>query len=309
MSKYLTDYSQDESKWDNHRSIADDVSSIYLNSVDFRRYYERMDQCTGYLDYTWITDDNTGEQSIKLRRAFFCRVRHCPVCQWRRSMMWQAKFYQALPSIQISYPSSQWLMLTLTVINCDIHELGDTITIMNKAFKKLTLRKEFMASVLGFIRTTEVTYSVSKNGNTHPHFHVLLMVKPSYFKKGYIKHSVWVEMWRSCLKVDYSPNIDIRPIKGDLKQGVIEVLKYSIKPDDMTTDNKWFIELTRQLLNRRFIGTGGVLKDMFSEREKNNDDFLYDENNTKPKNDEELQNLLRFGWSKTDRRYKKVNQL
>ena len=76
----------------------------------------------------------------------------------------------------------------------------------------------------------------------------------------------------------------------------------------MTTDNKWFIELTKQLLNRRFIGTGGVLKDMFSEREKNNDDLLYDENNTKPEDDEELQNLLRFGWSKTDRRYKKVNR-
>ncbi|WP_170869787.1 protein rep, partial [Shigella sonnei] len=26
---------------------------------------------------------------LRLREAHFCRVRHCPVCQWRRSLMWQ----------------------------------------------------------------------------------------------------------------------------------------------------------------------------------------------------------------------------
>lgn len=306
MPKYLTDYSQNESKWDSHRSMTDDVNSIYSTSVRFKRYSERMSECTGYLDYAWITESETGEQTIKLRKAYFCRVRHCPVCQWRRSMMWQAKFYQALPTIQKEYPSARWLMLTLTVKNCNIHELGNTITLMNTAFKKLIIRKEFKCSVLGFIRTTEVTYSTNINGNTHPHFHVLLMVKPSYFKKNYIKQSDWIEMWRTCLKVDYSPNVDIRPIKGDLKEGVIEVLKYSVKPDDMTADNEWFLELTKQLLNRRFIGTGGVLKNLFSEREKNNNELIYDEDNPEP--NELEQNMIRFGWNRADKRYKKVNR-
>jgi len=308
MSKYLTDYSQNESKWDSHRSVTDDVTSIYANSSRFKRYSERMSECTGYLDYEWVLDQNSGEQKIKLRKAFFCRVRHCPVCQWRRSSMWQAKFYQALPVLQNEHPTSRWLMLTLTVKNCDIHNLGDTITLMNKAFNKLTMRKEFRASVLGFIRTTEVTYSKDKNGNTHPHFHVLLMVTPSYFSRGYIKHSDWIEMWRTCLKIDYAPNVDIRPIRGDLEKGVIEVLKYSVKPDDMTADNDWFLELTKQLLNRRFVGTGGVLKNLLVEREKSNEDLIYDADNPKPNEPEDTNNIIRFSWQRTDKRYKKVNR-
>jgi hypothetical protein len=29
-----------------------------------------------------------------LSASRFCRVRTCPVCQWRRSLMWKAKAYQ-----------------------------------------------------------------------------------------------------------------------------------------------------------------------------------------------------------------------
>lgn len=304
MSKYLTDYNPGDNKWDKHRAMTDSVNDIYATSERFKRYSERMSECTGYLDFQRVIDNETGEQTIKLRRAYFCRVRHCPVCQWRRSMMWQAKFYQALPALQEKHPTSRWLMLTLTVKNCDIHDLGDTITLMNKAFKKLTIRKEFKASVIGFIRTTEVTYSSDHNGNTHPHFHVLLMVKPSYFSKGYIKHSDWVEMWRTCLKVDYAPNVDIRPIKGDLEKGVIEVLKYSVKPDDMIASNPWFLELTKQLLNRRFVGTGGVLKNLFAESERTNNDLIYDQDNQEPIEQEDPEYSIRFGWNHTDKRYK-----
>ncbi|MGZ7278142.1 protein rep, partial [Streptococcus pyogenes] len=71
---------------------------------------------------------------MRLRSAEFCRVRHCPVCQWRRSLMWQARFYQALPRIVADYPDSRWMFLTLTVRNCDIADLAETLTAMNAAF-------------------------------------------------------------------------------------------------------------------------------------------------------------------------------
>ena len=82
------------------------------------------------------------ETRLRLRSAQFCRVRHCPVCQWRRTLMWQARFYQALPKIVVDYPSSRWLFLTLTVRNCEIGELGTVLTAMNAAFKRMEKRKE-----------------------------------------------------------------------------------------------------------------------------------------------------------------------
>jgi hypothetical protein len=44
---------------------------------------------------------------LKLKNAYFCRVRFCPVCQWRRSLRWQAKVYQALPQLRRDYPDTK----------------------------------------------------------------------------------------------------------------------------------------------------------------------------------------------------------
>ncbi|WP_425333843.1 protein rep, partial [Klebsiella pneumoniae] len=74
---------------------------------------------------------------IKLKSAHFCRVRHCPVCQWRKSLMWKARYWKALPEIQSKYPSGRWLFFTLTVRNCEITEVKNTIQNMHKAFIKL----------------------------------------------------------------------------------------------------------------------------------------------------------------------------
>ncbi|WP_172949559.1 protein rep, partial [Escherichia coli] len=72
-----------------------------------------------------------------------CRVRHCPVCQWRRSLMWQARFYQSLPKIVADSPDGRWMFLTLPVRNCAIEDLGETLTAMNAAFQRMKVRKEF----------------------------------------------------------------------------------------------------------------------------------------------------------------------
>ncbi|MBE3060804.1 protein rep, partial [Klebsiella pneumoniae] len=46
----------------------------------------------------------TGETRLRLREAHFCRVRHCPVCQWGRSLMWPARFYPSPPRIVAGVP-------------------------------------------------------------------------------------------------------------------------------------------------------------------------------------------------------------
>ena len=116
------------------------------------------------------------------------------------------------------------------------------------------------------------------------------MVQPSWFKgKNYVKHERWVELWRDCLRVNYEPNIDIRAVKTktgevvanvaeQLQSAVAETLKYSVKPEDMANDPEWFLELTRQLHKRRFISTGGALKNVLQlDRETNEDLVIADD--------------------------------
>lgn len=303
MAEYLTDYSSKDEKWDNHRGLTDDVLSIYASDVEFERYAQRMALCSGFLQFAELVDIPTGELFYKLRKASFCRVRHCPVCQWRRSLMWQAKFFQALPTIQTEYPTAKWLFLTLTVANPPIEELGDTLSHMNTALNKLTKTKEFNKSIIGWIRTTEVTKEKEREGYAHPHFHLLLMVNSNYFTKNYITHARWIELWQRALGVTYQPNIHIKATNTAIEKGALEVLKYAVKPADMIGDRDWFLELTRQLKNRRFIGTGGVLKDIFQEKEQTNEELIFVDGNEPPTEPEERK--LGFNWNSIERKYKR----
>ncbi len=310
----LTNYSPQDKPWDVHRGQADDVGGIYAKAVEFERLAARMSACAGLLLFGWVNTPETGETRLRLREAHFCRVRHCPVCQWRRSLMWQARFYQALPSIVERYPKARWLFLTLTVRNCAIDELGATLTAMNEAWQRLIKRREF-APVLGWVRTTEVTQG--DDSNAHPHFHALLMVPPSWFTRDYVKHARWVDLWGKCLRVSYAPNVDVRTVKTALpdtgqtqaaatiqalRGAVAETLKYSTKPSDMTADDAWFLELTRQTRKRRFVATGGVLKDVLMVDRETDEDLTLTDSTAEDENDGPQ---LAFSWRKINRRYRR----
>lgn len=300
----LSAYSPHDKPWDIHKGQSDDVAAIYRQDQTFRRLSERINGCSGQLLFSRNTNQETGESTLKLRGARFCRVRNCPICQWRRSLMWRARFFQALPQLQSAHPTARWLFLTPTVRNCPITDLRETLSGMNSAWQRLLKRPEFSA-VLGWVRTTEVTRGA--DGTAHPHFHCLLMVRPSYFGKDYTTKARWQELWQSCMRLDYPPIIDIRTVKGNgdgINKALCETLKYSVKPTDMIDDPAWFIEYTRQTHKLRFVATGGVLKKILkADKPETNDDLLLADNPTDtPEIDEEL---LRFDWNKPTRKYRR----
>jgi plasmid rolling circle replication initiator protein Rep len=299
----LSAYSPKDKPWDTHKAVADRVALLYAQDAEFRLLGDRVLACSGLLLFAWLADRETGELLFKLRGAQFCRVRHCPVCQWRRSMMWQAKFYQALPSLQAAYPRVRWLFLTLTVKNCPVGALRANLAAMNGAWNRLRLRSEFKP-VLGFVRTTEVTRA--EDGSAHPHFHVLMMVRPSYFGKSYVTQARWAALWQECARLDYAPVVDIRAVKGDLSKAVQETLKYAVKPADMEANGEWLLELTRQLHKLRFIATGGALKDVFKpETEITNADMVNAEASPEVDPESEEPERLAFGWDRPDKHYRK----
>jgi len=305
---YLTDYSPRDRPWDVHRAQAQTVEGVYSGTV-FDSLAGRIKGCTGYLGFAWADPDpDTGECRLKLRSAHFCRVRHCPVCQWRRSLLWQARFLKALPSIEQNYPSARWLFLTLTVRNCKLTDLRRTIQDMNKAWNRFVQRKEFDV-VQGWIRTTEVTRG--RDDSSHPHFHVLMMVKPSYFGKSYITQSRWTELWQECARLDYKPIVNVKAVKPKLglgsidqtplRRAVSETLKYSVKPQDMRDD--WLIQLTQQVHHLRFIASGGVLKNVLREGEETESDLLLADDPSAT--DDASEPDVYFRWNRTIRRYVK----
>jgi plasmid rolling circle replication initiator protein Rep len=300
MSKfYLTDFSPNDKPWDRHRNCADQVSSLY-DQADSEDYSVRINRCSQMLLFGSRLDVQ-GQRTIRLKSAFFCRVRNCPVCQWRRSLMWKARLGNALPLIERDYPKACWLHLTLTVRNCPITDLRNTLKLMNAAWQRLSQLKKFPA--IGTFKSLEVTRG--KDGSAHPHFHILMMVMPNYFGGNYIKQDKWVEMWRKALRVDYDPGAHIQRIKSnsnrDISDTIKEVAKYTVKGDDLVIDSEWLLEYTKQVHKTRAISLGGILKQYLSEDEATNEELVLGEST------DELNELVApyylSNWDKPESRY------
>lgn len=313
--EYLSDTSPRDKPWDQHRSEADGVGE-HLTSPGTERWLwkqgKRMEECAPALGFAMSADLDTGEARFKLATAKFCRVRHCPVCQWRRALMWKARFYQALPAIVEQQRAGRWLFLTLTVRNGPVTELREQLAAMNKAFHRLVKRKEFR-HIAGWIRSTEITRG--KNGTAHPHFHVLLLAKSTYFKgPNYTSTAGWVQAWREALRVDYDPICDIRAVKADKKlaaevgqsaalaAAVAETLKYSVKPADMLADRDWFLEMVRQTFRTRAIAAGGLLKEAIREQDETQQDLLLGDDEKPP---EPEAPVVRFDYAPEAKRYRR----
>jgi plasmid rolling circle replication initiator protein Rep len=311
--EYLRDVSPRHKPWDQHRGEADDVAEVYAGSFTPRhyRYAERIAGCAQVLGFA--RDPPTGK--LKLANVWFCRVRSCPVCQWRRSVMWQARVYYALPLLIRDYPDTRFLFLTLTIKNCPITELRNTLNRMASGWKRMMEVKTFPA--IGWVRSVEITRS-QRDRSAHPHYHCLLMVPPNYFKADYLKQNDWAELWRQSLRINYRPVVDVRvvrperrlasgrvvPASWNIWGAVIEILKYAVKPSDMVRDPWWFLQLVDQIHKTRAVAVGGILKKYIREHEKED---LTSEPGEEPLV-EEMERLF-FQWKQIVRKYRKIGPL
>jgi plasmid rolling circle replication initiator protein Rep len=296
----LADLSDRDQVWDKHRNNADKVSNHYRGNKQFGKYSERIDFCSQLLDFRLVPEPDEGLLRLKLSASRFCRVRTCPVCQWRRSLMWKAKAYQALPRVVKDFPKHRWLFLTLTVKNCPVEELRATLTHLNKSFVRLTKLKDWPAD--GWIKSVEVTRG--RDGNAHPHLHALLMVSASYFGAAYVSQARWVEMWRSSARLDYNPQTHVKAIAKHHSptQIIPEILKYQVKESDLVANCEWFLELTKQLHKTRAVAVGGVLRGYMKELECEPDDLIGNTNEG-----EVDEGHLYFGWKRKQKKYRLIS--
>jgi plasmid rolling circle replication initiator protein Rep len=221
-------------------------------------------------------------------------------------MAWQARLFTALPTIEEQMPYMRWLMLTLTVRNCEAQELKETIRSMQSAFMRLRKRKDWPA--VGYIKSLEVTRG--KDGSAHPHFHILMLVPKSYFGRNYLKTEEWAELWMESLRADYLPIVDVRTVKSknpnkphDISAAVVEVLKYETKVADLEKHPDFLLELAKQLVRVRAVEVGGILKEYLKTDEPVTDEELITP--TDQERLEELQGSVTFNWQRSIKKYAK----
>lgn len=231
-------------------------------------------------------DNETGR--LRLYQAYFCKVRLCPMCAWRRSLKIAYHNKLIVEEANRQYRPA-WIFLTLTVKNVEGDHLKQTITDMMQGFRKLFQYKKVKSGTLGFFRALEITKNHEEN-TYHPHFHVLIPVKRSYFTgKSYIKQAEWTSLWKRAMKLDYTPIVHVQRVKGkkgidaeaiekevreamEEQKAILEISKYPVKDTDVIRGNEVTEEnldtvyyLDGALASRRLIGYGGILKEIHQE--------------------------------------------
>ncbi len=212
------------------------------------------------------------EGKRRLKSANFCRIRVCPMCNWRRSLKLFSQVSAVTDAI-LAEKKVRFIFVTLTIQNVRGEDLRDTIDQLNKAFTYITAKSRTFApaqklkeNLLGYMKAEEITYNAERD-DFHPHIHAILEVRPSYFDSGYIKQKDWTALWRAALGVDYDPLVDVRNIKGGTAKAVAEVAKYPVKMDsilkiaDRDRAAKALTQLYTAIFRRRLVTFGGDFKE------------------------------------------------
>lgn len=244
-------------RWDEARRDADLTSWLYRGHTDsrVRRWGERIAGCGHSLTYEWKRRED-GTWGRRLRAARLCRVRTCPICMWRRSLRLQTEIEGRLSVLREKRPELRPVMLTLTVRNCELQDLRETVREMLRGWSRLTRRVSF-SGVKGWLRSVEVTPGKRGPGFAHPHIHALLLVDETW-EMAHFERNLWVSEWGAVCRLDYAPIIDVRPVTNE--GGVIEVLKYCVKTADYANDKDWLPSVALSLDRLRVFASGGLIR-------------------------------------------------
>ena len=259
--------------WKEHKMGSMQLSDLFVRAEKYGLSLPetRLRDLRGCADVLWFLQDAEGKR--RLKSANFCRVRVCPMCNWRRSLKLFSQV-SAITDAIIAEKKARFIFVTLTVQNVRGDVLRETIDKINKAFKYIVDKhqtfapaKKLKKNLLGYMKAEEITYNADRD-DFHPHIHAILEVRPSYFRGDeYIKQKDWTALWRAALGVDYDPLVDVRNIKGGTAKAVAEVAKYPVKMDgilkiaDKDKAAKALTWLYSATFKRRLVTFGGDFRE------------------------------------------------
>ena len=259
-------------KLTNFKKKAPIVAAAYSLAAD-EKLQDKASQILACGDFiTGSIVEQSGQQMFKIEHANFCRVRLCPMCQWRRGAKMQSQMMQVFEYLNQRHDFSiRYIFITLTVPNPTPDKLSAKIDEMQKAWNTLTHDfRKMRQSMRGWYRSLEITYNAAAD-TYHPHFHAIVAVDSDYFTdpEKYIERDELLQAWRDAMDDQTITQVDIRAFRGtSLKQmlkSVQEACKYICKPSgmldpaDMDQTARVVETVHHAIRYRRLIAFGGII--------------------------------------------------
>lgn len=235
-----------------HKRAAIELArDILPHSIWYRDRAPKISQCGTFIRLQPSADDSA---VVQLTSSNLCRVRLCPMCEWRLSL----RRYVALrAAVDYLGDSCAWLHLVLTVPNVSGAELSGAISALYARFRTFWRDKRPLPW-LGYYRGLEITYNAARD-DFHPHLHCLIAVDPKYFKSRHYRS-------QADLQKQWGAIVYVKRLR-DLGHGIAEVVKYACKPLHVSDDlppaaaAAAYDVLARALHGRRMVQAGDCVRE------------------------------------------------
>lgn len=195
----------------------------------------------------------------RLINANFCK-KHllCPTCAWRRSVKLVSRYTTKAEILAKEHPELIPCMITFGPRNGEdllerLHLLKEIIKKMGEAARKAASNPEKNLpiewnKILGSLRSIEVT---NKGRGWHVHVHVFALLS------RYVdREALSVELMR--FSGGECKIVDVRACKNGIIAGMCEVIKYALKPGELT--NEQTLHVYEQFKGTRMIDPTGLLR-------------------------------------------------
>lgn len=205
---------------------------------------------------------------MEIQHTNLCRDKLCPVCSWRLAMKRFRRMSLILDNIASAYPEANFAFVTLTVKNCKMDKLSETLQEMSNGWNRLMSRKMMKSIVDGSAKSVEITYN-EETREAHPHYHIILM---SIYGNAKIAGEYLKKEWLNAVRLKTSKEAQNSQVisfkseethqKGDMLGAVLETFKYTQKTSDLLSmtvkDLRTYAE---QVAGKRMISFTGMFKE------------------------------------------------
>lgn len=262
--------------WSGRKLASLEIAGCYHRIAEtddrFASKADRMIRCGDYLGF-----ERDADGKLHLRLAYFCKVRLCPMCMWRRTLKIAKQVSDVADRLEVKHPGLRIIFVTYTVQNPSAEDLNPILDRMFKGWHDMMLHSKMKRIIKGWFRGVEVTYNEEED-TYHPHLHALFIVDEEYFRsRDYMESEEWAHHWarscgfaaheaQSCLVEAVPPGPN-----GSRYKMVRELSKYTVKDMNITRvaseakRDEVVKTLALALHGRRLCAFGGLLKQVSKE--------------------------------------------
>ena len=230
-----------------------------IDSVMSDKVKERISACGDFLQF--LADEKI--EYLRLENANFCGNRFCPQCSANKARE-DAVQLATMMNFLKQNSGYEFIFLTLTAPNIPAYKVNSELQEYAKSFERLFKTKKVKTAIKGYVRKLEMTYNAERN-DYHPHYHVLLAVRKSYFTQSsqYISQKEWLRLWANAKKDPTIKSVDIRKFKNsdDTFKAIFELTKYIAKDSDYMYSPEVFKVFYKSLKGKRMLSYSGAFKD------------------------------------------------